>query len=54
MVIEFERIQEQLSDLAEQLRAVQVELGLLRQDVRTILEHLPMQMIPSDPTSEVQ
>jgi hypothetical protein len=41
-------------DLRDLLDEVLKEIQALRQDVRSILENMPMQMIPSDPSSEVQ
>lgn len=43
----------QLEELLEQIGQVRAELEALRQDVHTILEHMPMQMIP-DRDAEVQ
>ena len=43
----------QINAILEQLSQVRTELEALRQDVHTILEHMPMQMIP-DSDAEVQ
>ncbi len=44
----------QLEEILERLAQVLAEMETLRQDVHTILEHMPIQMIPSDPEEEVQ
>jgi hypothetical protein len=41
-------------ELRDLLDEILKEIQAVRQDVHTILENLPMQMIPSDPDSEVQ
>lgn len=46
--------QQMLEELWELLQQIRVEIDALRQDVHTILEHMPIQMIPADPDSEVQ
>jgi polysaccharide deacetylase 2 family uncharacterized protein YibQ len=42
-----------LEELLQELGQLRSEMEALRQDVHTILEHMPMQMIP-DRDSEVQ
>ena len=43
----------QLDEILERLGQMQADLEALRQDVHTILEHMPMKMI-GDPDEEVQ
>jgi hypothetical protein len=43
-----------LDDIAAQMQLILEEMALLRQDVQRVLEHVPVQMIPADPDSEVQ
>jgi hypothetical protein len=47
-------VQELLEELLQELAQVRAEMETLRQDVHTILENIPLQMIPGDPDSEVQ
>lgn len=44
----------QLEEILGHLEQLRAEMEALRLDVHTILEHMPMQMIPSDPDAEVQ
>jgi regulator of replication initiation timing len=46
-------LQELLDELLSQIQTLHTELAALHQDVRTVLENMPMQMI-GDPNSEVQ
>jgi regulator of replication initiation timing len=49
-----EAIFDMLEELLKEIAALRQDMTGLVQDVHTILENLPMQMIPSDPDSEVQ